>query len=51
MTVKFLYCLIDQSGVIGLIIGFTQFVLVMYVTDTQVFKQGILKLLSESGQN
>ena len=51
MTVKLLHCLIVQSGVIGLIIGFTQFVLVKYVTNTHVFKQGILRLLSESGQN
>ena len=40
-----------QRGVIGLIIGFTQIVLVKYVTNTHVFKQGILRLLSESGQN
>ena len=40
-----------QSGVIGLIIGFTQIVLAKYVTNTHVFKQGILRLLSESGQN
>ena len=51
MTVKLLHCLIVQSGVIGLIIGFTQIVLVKYVTNTHVFKQGILRLLSESGQN
>ena len=51
MTVKLLHSLIVQSGVIGLIIGFTQIVLVKYVTNTQVFKQGILRLLSESGQN
>ena len=43
--------LIVQSGVIGLIIGFTQIVLVKYVSNTHVFKQGILRLLSESGQN
>ena len=53
MTVKLLHCLIAQSGVIGLIIGFTQIVLVKYVTNTHVFEQGILRLLSESqsGQN
>ena len=51
MTVKLLHCLIVQSLVIGLIIGFTQIVLVKYVTNTHVFKQGILRLLSESGQN
>ena len=51
MTVKLLHCLIVQSGVIGLIIGFTQIVLVKYVTNTHVFKQGILRRLSESGQN
>ena len=48
---KVLHCLIVQNGVIGLIIGFTQIVLVKYVTNTHVFKQGILRLLSESGQN
>ena len=48
---KVLHYLIVQSGVIGLIIGFTQMVLVKYVTNTHVFKQGILRLLSESGQN
>ena len=51
MTVKLLHCLIVESEVIGLIIGFTQIVLVKYVTNTHVFKQGILRLLSESGQN
>ena len=51
MTVKLLNCLIVQSGVIGLIIGFTQIVLVKYVTNIHVFKLGILTLLSESGQN
>ena len=51
MTVKLLHCLIVQSGVIGLITGFTHIVLVKYVTNTHVFKQGILRLLSESGQN
>ena len=51
MTVKLLHCIIVQSGVIGLIIGFTQIVLVKHVTNTHVFKQGILGLLSESGQN
>ena len=30
---------------------FTHIVLVKYVTNTHVFKQGILRLLSESGQN
>ena len=50
MTVKLLHCLIVQSGVIGLITGFTYVVLVKYV-KTHVFKQGILRLLSESGQN
>ena len=45
MTVKLLHCLIVQSGVIGLIIGFTQIVLVKYVTNTHVFKQGILWLV------
>ena len=49
MTVKLLRCVIVQSGVIGLIIGFTQIVLFKYVTNTLVFKQGILRLLSESG--
>ena len=49
MTVKLLHCLIVQSGVIGLIIGFILIVLVKYVTNTHVFKQGILRLLSESG--
>ena len=33
------------------IISFTNIVLVKYVTNTHVFKQGILRLLSESGQN
>ena len=42
MTVKLLHCLIVQSGVIGLIIGFTHIVLVKYVTNTHVFKQEIL---------
>ena len=51
MTVKVLHCLIVQSGVIGLIIGFTHIVLVKYVTNTHVFKQGILRLFSESGQS
>ena len=51
MTVKLLHCLIVQSGVIGLITGFTHIVLVKYVTNTHVSKQGILRLLSESGQN
>ena len=51
MMVKLLHCLIVQSGVIGLITGFTRIVLVKYVTNTHVFKQGILRLLSESGQN
>ena len=32
MTVKLLHCLIVQSGVIGLITGFTHIVLVKYVT-------------------
>ena len=36
MTVKLLHCLIVQSGVIGLIIGFIQIVLVKYVTNTHV---------------
>ena len=31
--------------------GFTQIILVKYVTNTHVFKQGNLRLLSESGQN
>ena len=39
-----------QSGVIGLIIGFTHIVSVKYVQSTHVFKQGILRLLSESSQ-
>ena len=30
---------------------FYSYVLVKYVTNTHVFKQGILRLLSESGQN
>ena len=47
MTVKLLHCLIVQGGVIGLIIGFTQIVLVKYVTNTHVFKQGIFRLLSD----
>ena len=51
MVVKLLHCLIVQSGVIGLIIGFTHIVLVKYVTNTLIFKQGILRLLLESGQN
>ena len=51
MTAKLLHYLIVQSGVIGLIIGFTQIVLFKYVTNTHVFKQEILRLLSESGQN
>ena len=51
MTVKLLHCLVVQSGVIGLIIGFTHIVLVKNVTNTHVFKQGILRLLSESDQN
>ena len=42
MTVKLLHCLMVQSGVIGRIIGFTHIVLVKYVTNTHVFKQGIL---------
>ena len=51
MTVKLLHCLIVQTGVTGLVIAFTQIVLVKYVTNTHIFKQGILRLLSESGQN
>ena len=51
MTVKLLHCLILQSGVIGLIIGLTHIDLVKYVTNTHVFKQAILMLLSEFGQN
>ena len=51
MMVKLLHCLIVQSEIIGLIIGFTQIVLVKYVTNTHIFKQWILRLLSESGQN
>ena len=51
MTIKLPHCLVVQSEVIGLIIGFTQIVSVKYVTNTHVFKQGILRLLSESGQN
>ena len=39
MTVKLLHCLIVQSGVIGLIIGFTQIVLVKYVTNTHVLNK------------
>ena len=50
MTVKLLHCLKVQSEVIGLIKDFTHIVLVKYVTNTHVFKQGILRLLSESGQ-
>ena len=42
MTVKLLHCLIVQSGVIGLIIGFTHIILVKYVKNTHVFEQGIL---------
>ena len=49
-TVQLLHCLIVQNGVMGLIIGFTHIVLVKYVTNTHVSKQGILRLLSESGQ-
>ena len=51
MTVRLQQCLLVQSGDIGLIIGFTHFSLVKYVTNTHVFKQGILRLLSEPGQN
>ena len=51
MKVKLIHCLIVHSVVIGLIIGFTQIVLVKYLTNTHVFKKGILRLLSESGQN
>ena len=51
MMVKLLHCLIVQSGVTGLVIGFTEIVLVKYVTNTHIFKHGILRLLSESGQN
>ena len=51
MMVKLLHCLIVQSGAIDLITGFTHIILVKYVTNTHVFKQGILRLLSESGQN
>ena len=51
MMVKLLHCLIVQSEIIGLIIGFTRIILVKYVTNTHIFKQGILRLLSESGQN
>ena len=51
MMVKLLHCLIVQGGVIGLIIGFPQIGLVKYVTNTYVFKQEILRLFSESGQN
>ena len=51
MMVKLLHCLIVQSEIIGLILCFTQIVLVKYVTNTHIFKQGILRLLSESGQN
>ena len=51
MAVKLLHCLIVQNRVIDLIIGFTNIVLVKYVTDTHFCKQGILRLLSESGQN
>ena len=50
MTIKLLQCLAVKSGVIGLLIGFTHIILVKYVTNTHVFKQGILRLLSESGQ-
>ena len=39
MTVKLLHCLIVQSGVIGLIIGFTQIVLVKYVTHMFLNKE------------
>ena len=49
--VKLLHCFIVQSGVTGLIIGFTHTILVKYVTNAHVFKQGILRLLSETGQN
>ena len=45
MMLKLLHCLTVQSGVIGLIIGFTQIVLVKYVTNTHVFKRGILSLV------
>ena len=51
MMVKLLHCLIVQSEIIGLIIRFTRIILVKYVTNTHIFKQGILRLLSESGQN
>ena len=50
MTVKLLHCLIVQSGVIGLIIGFTQIVLVKYVTSTHVFKQGIFQSLVKTNR-
>ena len=39
MTVKLLHCLIVQNGVIGLIIGFTQIVLVKYVTHMSLNKE------------
>ena len=39
MTVKLLHCLIVQSGVIGLITGFTHIVLVKYVTNTRLNKE------------
>ena len=51
MKVKLIHCLIVHSVVIGLIKGFTQIGLVKYLTNTHVFKKGILRLLSESGQN
>ena len=39
MMVKLLHCLIGQSGVIGLIVGFTHIVLVKYVTNKHVLKE------------
>ena len=39
MMVKLLHCLIVQSGVIGLITGFTHIVLVKYVTNTFLNKE------------
>ena len=39
MTVKLLHCLIVQSGVIGLITGFTYIVLVKHVKNTHVLNK------------
>ena len=43
--------LVHWIGLMGLIIGFTQIILVKYVTNTQYLNKDFLRLLSESGQN